>query len=392
MDDDQRVYWNRGTEAALIDKIRDFPSLWDHTHPDYLKKSVRRYHFNRIAAYMMEHYPILGDVTADHVRLKFSNLRSYYIRERKKQEKSSETDGPPTPKWELFSHLTFLDGLGTEIPSICNLQEPAVALSLNKTVIDEEDHVNCENSRIFWTRDAEAALIERVKECRVLWDFRHKLYQKKSTRSQCFQEIAAYLRTNYPNLGPVTQDHVRVKFGNMKSYYIKEKRRINAKQSKYSRPVTSKWEWYEMLSFVDDASPSFLEALIPDKMTSDESEVEEMVLSPFEAAEINSGDIQRMCSTPEPQSDDDIHRRKKHKVNPKKESTTEPLLEHLDKSLEEEDIAHAASMLVKSCVRKYGHKDQLVLMGKLVALLEDFDRTCPESNRDPSFISGFVKK
>lgn len=60
----QRILWSREAEISLIEKIREYPALWDYTHSNFMKKNLRREQFTEVARFLMEHYPDIGYLTS----------------------------------------------------------------------------------------------------------------------------------------------------------------------------------------------------------------------------------------------------------------------------------------------------------------------------------------
>ncbi|MPC96050.1 hypothetical protein E2C01_091286 [Portunus trituberculatus] len=58
--------------------------------------------------------------------------------------------------------------------------------------------MNADN--FIWSREAEVALLEQVREVKHLWDPQDKLYKKHSLRKYAFQRVADSLKEMFPSL------------------------------------------------------------------------------------------------------------------------------------------------------------------------------------------------
>ncbi|XP_076056534.1 uncharacterized protein LOC143034410 [Oratosquilla oratoria] len=103
-------------------------------------------------------------------------------------------------------------------------------------------------TRIFWTREAETSLIEAVSYHPTLWDAQNENYKLKGLRKNLFASVADIMNSMYPQLGTFTSDIVRKKFGNLKDYYIREKKK------RAGGEAVPKWELYKLLEFLDKCS------------------------------------------------------------------------------------------------------------------------------------------
>ena len=56
------------------------------------------------------------------------------------------------------------------------------------------------HDNFIWSREAEVALLELVRDYRHLWDPQQQLYKKQSLRKHSFQKVAEALREMFPNL------------------------------------------------------------------------------------------------------------------------------------------------------------------------------------------------
>ena len=74
---------------------------------------------------------------------------------------------------------------------------------MNKPTGTDSTRKAC-TGRIPWTREAEAALIEMVREHPALWDTQHDDFKKKNLRRSIFLRLAQQLSTMFPSLGTLT--------------------------------------------------------------------------------------------------------------------------------------------------------------------------------------------
>ncbi|KAK3851047.1 hypothetical protein Pcinc_042272 [Petrolisthes cinctipes] len=82
---------------------------WDPKHGDYMKTKLRQHNFNSVANTLKLLYPNTGDVTGDQVRQRFKALKSYFLKEYKKQQTApSGSEAKKEVKWDLFPHLLFV--------------------------------------------------------------------------------------------------------------------------------------------------------------------------------------------------------------------------------------------------------------------------------------------
>lgn len=104
-----RVPWCRVSEAALLRLVRCQTLLWDTRHPMYHKTKLRQKAFNAIAEELRVEHPELAQLDGNQVRIKFKNLRTYFIGAYNKFKKArSESKKCPGNKWPLFDNALFL--------------------------------------------------------------------------------------------------------------------------------------------------------------------------------------------------------------------------------------------------------------------------------------------
>ncbi|KAK3883305.1 hypothetical protein Pcinc_012342 [Petrolisthes cinctipes] len=95
--------WTRDTEVVLLEHVRD------HKDRLYTKQSLRRATYEKIAVSLRTEYPSLKDVTEEHLRLKFKNIKTYFMTQHKKiQNAKSGSQGSTQQRWYLYDHAIFL--------------------------------------------------------------------------------------------------------------------------------------------------------------------------------------------------------------------------------------------------------------------------------------------
>ncbi|KAK3875185.1 hypothetical protein Pcinc_019925 [Petrolisthes cinctipes] len=104
-----------------------------------------------------------------------------------------------------------------------------------------------------WTRDTEVALLEHVREYRHLWDHKDRLYSKQSLQRATYEKIAVSLRTEYPSLKDVTEEHLRLKFKNIKTYKMTQHKKIQNAKSGSQGSTQQRWYLYDHAIFLTDA-------------------------------------------------------------------------------------------------------------------------------------------
>ncbi|MPC96644.1 hypothetical protein E2C01_091914 [Portunus trituberculatus] len=67
-----------------------------------------------------------------------------------------------------------------------------------------------DSTKIPWSRGSEASLLELVKEKRFLWHPSDPLYHKNKVRGGAFEEIAAALRAEHPELSTLEPNLVGI--------------------------------------------------------------------------------------------------------------------------------------------------------------------------------------
>ncbi|KAK3854498.1 hypothetical protein Pcinc_011338 [Petrolisthes cinctipes] len=246
------VPWTEDSEASLVRHVKDKSYLWDYRDPLYHKKSLRKEVFDDTAVRLRQEFVQLRDLTGDDVRLKFKVLKSSFVPPVKKnQNGSSGMEGTTTPdtrwhttpdnRWQqMFDHSAFIsDSLPNEVIH-STFSSPAPE-KVSKPELEES------TQRILWSREAEISLIEKIREYPALWDYTHSNFMKKNLRREQFTEVARFLMEHYPDIGYLTSDNVRLKFGNLKAYYIKEKKKVMTPEG--IRPP--KWDLFTRLMFLD---------------------------------------------------------------------------------------------------------------------------------------------
>ncbi|XP_063613771.1 longitudinals lacking protein, isoforms H/M/V-like [Penaeus indicus] len=109
MNMDSAVYWSRSSIIALLEKVREFPCIWDFESPDFKKKLLKRDCYHRICDSLRAEFVEMKDLTADHAKNKFNHLRTYHQRELKKIENMpSGSGGQQSSKWEYFNHCSYM--------------------------------------------------------------------------------------------------------------------------------------------------------------------------------------------------------------------------------------------------------------------------------------------
>ena len=57
---------------------------------------------------------------------------------------------------------------------------------------------------VVWTLEAEAMLIEKVRDCLPLWNTKHPSYLKKLLKKHLYVEIALVLKEEFPFIAGIT--------------------------------------------------------------------------------------------------------------------------------------------------------------------------------------------
>ena len=57
------VPWGKSSTVALIEKVRDFPAIWDFQSELYKKKLLKRECFKQVADALKIEFPELHDIT-----------------------------------------------------------------------------------------------------------------------------------------------------------------------------------------------------------------------------------------------------------------------------------------------------------------------------------------
>ncbi|KAG0725133.1 hypothetical protein GWK47_039183 [Chionoecetes opilio] len=103
------MVWTRISEEFLVERIRDHPCIWDHRSDLYTKKALKRAAYVAMKNILVDNFPELATITTDHVRIKYNNLRTYFLKELKKTvDASSGSAGGYVTRWELFGVMSFL--------------------------------------------------------------------------------------------------------------------------------------------------------------------------------------------------------------------------------------------------------------------------------------------
>ncbi|XP_063859567.1 uncharacterized protein LOC135100525 [Scylla paramamosain] len=101
--------WTRDSEELLLELVREHRSVWDPKHKNYHKSKLRQEIFSKIADAIRQQFPELKQLEGEHVRLKFKNIRTYFVTiYRKIQKAPSGSTGQPPQKWHLFKVAMFL--------------------------------------------------------------------------------------------------------------------------------------------------------------------------------------------------------------------------------------------------------------------------------------------
>ncbi|XP_050707221.1 uncharacterized protein LOC126992513 [Eriocheir sinensis] len=103
---------------------------------------------------------------------------------------------------------------------------------------------------VVWPRSVVKTLCKLAEEHRCLWDRRDAAYLNRKLRMGLFNKIAMELKTQYPIMVALTGDKVRVKFKKLKSYFIREHRKIQSAPSDLAGKISTRWEFYDWLTFL----------------------------------------------------------------------------------------------------------------------------------------------
>ncbi|KAG0728677.1 hypothetical protein GWK47_031991 [Chionoecetes opilio] len=75
----------------------------------YTKKALKRAAYVAVRNILVDNFPELATITTDHVRIKYNNLRTYFLKELKKTvDAPSGSAGGYVTRWELFGVMSFL--------------------------------------------------------------------------------------------------------------------------------------------------------------------------------------------------------------------------------------------------------------------------------------------
>ncbi|KAK3876311.1 hypothetical protein Pcinc_018892 [Petrolisthes cinctipes] len=102
-----------------------------------------------------------------------------------------------------------------------------------------------------WTKEMLISLCVIVHEHKNLWDPRDERYMKTKLRQAAFRRVASTLRSLHPTFD-LTGDQIRQKFKALKTYFVKEHRKVQNAPSGSEGKVEVKWELYPYLMFLSD--------------------------------------------------------------------------------------------------------------------------------------------
>ncbi|XP_064096689.1 uncharacterized protein LOC135208438 [Macrobrachium nipponense] len=106
-----RYVWTSFALHGLLEKVREFRVLWDHTDELFKKTTLKKCKWEEVTRALKSEFPDLSDagLTADDVQRKFGTLKSTFQRElRKIQCTPSGSAGAVEPKWEYFKSCSFM--------------------------------------------------------------------------------------------------------------------------------------------------------------------------------------------------------------------------------------------------------------------------------------------
>ncbi|XP_050715830.1 uncharacterized protein LOC126998357 [Eriocheir sinensis] len=281
-----------------------------------------------------------------------------------------------------------------------------------------------------WTRDSEELLIETIKKHRCLWDHRDDSYMKKGLKRVAYSQVASELKNNFPELATISTDQVRSKFNNLRTYFLKEYRKICGTASGTAGGYVTKWKLFEvMMSFLKDTLNNYTTEST-ENFTNEQSsnlastfslspdgtltEVESYPLAtPESPLEIHESTSSRMSSPLSPEwsgvpvathspshgssqqpfpvvsSNDALgpsyvsvkHLAKKRKkssgVTPEIDEVTESLKTYIDKKNNVSVEASSLGSLVEATYDKLPYNIQLLFMQKLVQLIVEMKAIPP---------------
>ncbi|XP_045123070.1 uncharacterized protein LOC123511335 [Portunus trituberculatus] len=121
-----KIPWTRTSEASLLELVRQKRFLWDHKDALYSKTKVKQTAFDAIAKELWEEYTELSQLNGVDVRIKFKNLRTYFMNVYNKMKNApSGSEGCPGRPWQLFDSASFLiDSLLEKTPTVATYVIP----------------------------------------------------------------------------------------------------------------------------------------------------------------------------------------------------------------------------------------------------------------------------
>ncbi|XP_045135759.1 uncharacterized protein LOC123518809 isoform X2 [Portunus trituberculatus] len=101
--------WPVEVEKKMLELVKEKEHLWNPKHESYTKKHLRKTTFDEIATTLKEQFPHLKDVVdGDDVRVKFKNIKNYFLQQQKKYQKTPRGPFSPKSKWHLYDIASFL--------------------------------------------------------------------------------------------------------------------------------------------------------------------------------------------------------------------------------------------------------------------------------------------
>ncbi|KAK7068106.1 hypothetical protein SK128_020814 [Halocaridina rubra] len=169
--------WGRRVEHTLIELVREQPTLWNISHPEYPKKLVKKELYRQIASILKAKHPHTPDITPENVQTKFANLRTSFKRELKKirMAKNGSTDRIEStdsqwPPFESMMYLIDVDEPGLSYSTITfeaeevKFEEDSPDLILSVYKEEEASSPLDSGSSGRFSEDMGRAMVESVKE------------------------------------------------------------------------------------------------------------------------------------------------------------------------------------------------------------------------------------
>ncbi|XP_076028761.1 uncharacterized protein LOC143017773 [Oratosquilla oratoria] len=113
------------------------------------------------------------------------------------------------------------------------------------------------SDELVWPKSVTKSLCKLAEEHTCLWDPREADYPKHKLRAKLFTQIALEIKSQYPIMSSLTGDQARAKFKKLKSYFIREHKKLQSTPSGSIGKISSKWEFYDCLAFLSTSGEEF---------------------------------------------------------------------------------------------------------------------------------------